>query len=307
MIVPAAPRKVTRVAVGVLTRDDGCVLLADRPCGKPYAGYWEFPGGKIEPGEPVAAALERELHEELGIGIGPSEPWVTFEYDYPHAYVRLYFRRIRHWRGEPHAREGQRLQFVHPRGALPQPLLPAAIPALRWLWMPRSALVVSAQSALMTGAASRTDGAGDVAPQIIVVDADWRTQDQAALVSAWRAAFSGQGDLLLAAGAGASDVAGVDGMVLDCAAALPSTAGMTEATWRGVWADSLEAAPAALRLGFDFMMLRRDAADELRGDAAAPLPLFRPVAGSPTANLPTGTPWTEGCWIDLRSQPASLA
>ncbi|HSW33285.1 MAG TPA: NUDIX domain-containing protein, partial [Steroidobacteraceae bacterium] len=91
-------RRVTRVAVGVLIRDDGCVLLADRPIGKPYAGYWEFPGGKIEPGEDVSAALERELGEELGIEIGRSVPWVTFEFDYPHAYVELQFRFVRRWR-----------------------------------------------------------------------------------------------------------------------------------------------------------------------------------------------------------------
>jgi 8-oxo-dGTP diphosphatase len=108
---PAAQgRAVTRVAVGVLQRDDGRVLLADRPAGKPYAGFWEFPGGKIEPGELVAAALERELHEELGIDVGPSRPWVTFEFDYPHAYVELQFRLVNQWHGEPHAREGQRLR-----------------------------------------------------------------------------------------------------------------------------------------------------------------------------------------------------
>lgn len=126
-------RPITEVAVGVLVRADGAVLLADRPAGKPYAGYWEFPGGKIEHAETVAAALARELHEELGVSIGASLPWVTFEYDYPHAYVRLHFCRIFDWRGTPHAREGQRLDFFDPAATLPQPLLPAAIPALRWL------------------------------------------------------------------------------------------------------------------------------------------------------------------------------
>lgn len=124
------------VAVGVLVRADGKVLLADRPQGKPYAGYWEFPGGKIEPGETVAAALKRELHEELGIDIGPALPWVVFEHDYPHAYVRLNFCRVFEWRGEPHARENQRLGFFDPAQPLPAPLLPAAVPALRWLALP---------------------------------------------------------------------------------------------------------------------------------------------------------------------------
>jgi 8-oxo-dGTP diphosphatase len=97
--IASGPRKVTEVAVGVLLRADDAVLLADRPAGKPYAGYWEFPGGKIEPGESIEHALQRELHEELGIDIASSTPWVTFEFDYPHAYVRLHFRRIYDWRG----------------------------------------------------------------------------------------------------------------------------------------------------------------------------------------------------------------
>lgn len=133
---PQAQRKVTEVAVGVLLRPDRAVLLADRPAGKPYAGYWEFPGGKIEAGESVEHALERELHEELGIDIGPAAPWVTFEFDYPHAYVRLHFRRIRRWRGEPHAREGQRMRFFRIDEDAPVPLLPAAVPILRWLALP---------------------------------------------------------------------------------------------------------------------------------------------------------------------------
>ena len=132
----AAPRRVTEVAVGVLLRADDAVLLADRPVGKPYAGYWEFPGGKIEPGESVEHALQRELHEELGIDIGGSTPWVTFEFDYPHAYVRLHFRRIYDWCGTPRGREGQRLAFFRLLDEPPQPLLPAAVPALRWLGLP---------------------------------------------------------------------------------------------------------------------------------------------------------------------------
>jgi len=136
MTAAPAARDAVHVAVGVLIRADGAVLLADRPEGKPYAGYWEFPGGKVEPGETVSVALKRELHEELGIDIGPALPWVTFNYDYPHAYVRLHFMRVYEWRGLPHAREGQRIDFFDPQAVLPTPLLPAAIPALRWLSLP---------------------------------------------------------------------------------------------------------------------------------------------------------------------------
>jgi 8-oxo-dGTP diphosphatase len=127
---------VTEVAVGVLVRTDGAVLLADRPAGKPYAGYWEFPGGKVEPGETVAAALVRELDEELGVRVHASTPWVVMEYDYPHAYVRLHFRRIHEWTGTPRPVEGQQLRFLMPGETPPAPLLPAAVPAMRWIQLP---------------------------------------------------------------------------------------------------------------------------------------------------------------------------
>jgi 8-oxo-dGTP diphosphatase len=131
---PSAPpqpgtRAVVEVAVGVLIRADGAVLLADRPPGKPYAGYWEFPGGKVEPGETVAEALVRELREELGVEVRESVSWMVYEHDYPHAYVRLHFRRISDWSGTPRAVEGQRLMFLRAGEAAPQPLLPAAGPA----------------------------------------------------------------------------------------------------------------------------------------------------------------------------------
>ena len=85
------------VAAGVLIRPDGRFLLASRPPGKPYASYWEFPGGKVEPDESISTALARELHEELGIDIGPAYPWVVRVFDYPHALVRLHFCRVFEW------------------------------------------------------------------------------------------------------------------------------------------------------------------------------------------------------------------
>jgi 8-oxo-dGTP diphosphatase len=135
--VSGAPvRPVVAVAVGVVVRADRAVLLADRPGGKPYAGHWEFPGGKIEPGESVEHALARELAEELGIEVIESVPWMVFDFDYPHAYVRLHFRRVFDWRGTPAPAEGQRLMFHRPGATPPDPLLPAARPVMRWLELP---------------------------------------------------------------------------------------------------------------------------------------------------------------------------
>lgn len=124
------------VAAGVLLRPDGRVLLASRPEGKPYASYWEFPGGKVEPGESIAAALARELHEELSITIGTPHPWVVRVFDYPHALVRLHFFRVFGWRGELRAREHQDFGFFSPDVLPAGPLLPATVPVLRWLDLP---------------------------------------------------------------------------------------------------------------------------------------------------------------------------
>jgi 8-oxo-dGTP diphosphatase len=125
-------RPVTEVAVGVLLRPDGCFLLAQRPIGKPYEGYWEFPGGKLEAGESVEAALARELNEELGIRAQAIARWRVLEHDYPHAYVRLFFCKVTAWDGEPVGREGQAFAWQSSSTTL-SPLLPATLPVLQWL------------------------------------------------------------------------------------------------------------------------------------------------------------------------------
>lgn len=128
----AAPRTPVDVAVGVLIDAEDRFLLTSRPDGKVYAGHWEFPGGKVEPGESVEAALARELHEELGITIGTPARWQVELFDYPHALVRLYFLKVFDWRGELQMREGQRMAWQR----LPvdvAPVLPGTLPVLRWL------------------------------------------------------------------------------------------------------------------------------------------------------------------------------
>jgi 8-oxo-dGTP diphosphatase len=124
------------VAVAVLIRSDGAALLARRPESKVYSGYWEFPGGKVEPGEPVADALRREIREELGIEIGRPHPWITRVFVYPHATVRLHFHRIYAWRGEPRALEHQAIAWQRPEAVELAPMLPANGPVLRALSLP---------------------------------------------------------------------------------------------------------------------------------------------------------------------------
>ena len=128
MTAQAAP---IDVAVGILLKPNGDVLLACRPEGKPYAGYWEFPGGKVEAGESVIDALKREFEEEIGVRIVSAEPWCGVEHVYAHAHVRLHFYISRHWQGEPQSLEGQALAW---QGSLVvTPVLPATIPLLEWL------------------------------------------------------------------------------------------------------------------------------------------------------------------------------
>ena len=124
-------RQPVEVAVGVLIDPEGRFLLTSRPAGKVYAGYWEFPGGKLEAGETVEQALARELHEELGITIGAAQPWHVEVFDYEHARVRLHFCKVFDWQGELTMREQQ----THSWQQLPvavSPVLPGTVPVLRW-------------------------------------------------------------------------------------------------------------------------------------------------------------------------------
>jgi 8-oxo-dGTP diphosphatase len=135
---------VIEVAAAVIQRPDGRFLLAQRPAGKVYAGYWEFPGGKVEPGEEPARALSRELHEELGIDIERAYPWLTREYVYPHGHVRLRFFRVLSWKNQPHPREDQAIAWQAPGAAAVAPMLPANAPVLASLELPHEYAITDA-------------------------------------------------------------------------------------------------------------------------------------------------------------------
>jgi len=127
---------IVEVAAGVIIRPDGSFLLTCRPEGKPYEGYWEFPGGKIEDYEAPLHALDRELYEELGIQIIKADPWITRIFTYSHATVKLRFHRITEWHGEPFGRENQQLSWQSPDAVSVSPLLPANTPILNALMLP---------------------------------------------------------------------------------------------------------------------------------------------------------------------------
>lgn len=133
-------RAVTEVAVGILIRpSDGAFLLTSRPQGKPYAGYWEFPGGKLEAGESVLDALKRELLEEIGLHVEEATFWRQDFFDYPHAIVRLNFCKVTRWLGDIEMLEHQEFSWSQ----LPVevfPVLPGTFPVLEWLALERGFL-----------------------------------------------------------------------------------------------------------------------------------------------------------------------
>ena len=125
-------RRITEVAVGILIRPDGDFLMTTRPAGKAYAGYWEFPGGKLEANESVVEALRRELIEEIGVTIEDAQVWRSSVVDYPHALVRLTFCKVSAWTGQLHMRESQQFAWQ----SLPvqvEPVLAGTVPVLQWL------------------------------------------------------------------------------------------------------------------------------------------------------------------------------
>jgi 8-oxo-dGTP diphosphatase len=128
--------KITEVAAAVILQPDGRFLLGRRPAGGIYAGYWEFPGGKIEAGETPHDALIRELAEELGIRVESATPWLVREFIYEHAHVRLHFFRVSGWQGELRALQHDALAWQTPGAVEVSPLLPANTPILAALCLP---------------------------------------------------------------------------------------------------------------------------------------------------------------------------
>ncbi len=153
------PRRRIAVVAAVLQQADGRFLLAQRPPGKACAGYWEFPGGKVEDGETPAAALSRELHEELGIDVTTACPWIIREFDYPHADVRLHFFRVRAWRGELQGREAQAFAWQRLDAINVAPLLPANGPILQALGIPETYGITGFAPAEYPLALERIEGA----------------------------------------------------------------------------------------------------------------------------------------------------
>jgi 8-oxo-dGTP diphosphatase len=124
--------KIVLVSAVALIDADGRVLLAQRPAGKSMAGLWEFPGGKVEPGETPEAALIRELQEELGIGTWSSclAPLTFASHSYDDFHLLMPLFACRKWEGTPKPRENQTLKWVRPNALRDYPMPPADIPLI---------------------------------------------------------------------------------------------------------------------------------------------------------------------------------
>lgn len=131
-------RKLVEVAAAVIEQEDGRFLLGRRPQGTVYAGWWEFPGGKVEVGETPHDALVRELREELGIDVARAVPWITREHEYEHAHVRLHFFRVTDWSGQVRDLQHDALSWERADVISVAPVLPANAPVFAGLRLPLS-------------------------------------------------------------------------------------------------------------------------------------------------------------------------
>jgi 8-oxo-dGTP diphosphatase len=251
-------RTIVRVAAAILHRDDGKVLLAQRLSGTPYPGYWEFPGGKLEPGESARDALLRELEEELGIVVTRAAPWLTQRYDYPHAHVELEFFRVFEWQGEPHGRDGQAIAWQQPTAIEVAPLLPANATVLRALALPAVYAISMAEDLGEAAFLARARGALDAGLRLIQLReksfAPERLRALAEKLLAIRAPYGAR--VLLNGDADTARELGCDGVHWSAARLLAarSRPGPDDMLCAASTHDAAELAQAA-KLGVDFVVL----------------------------------------------------
>lgn len=255
--------KIVEVSAAVLQRPDGSFLLAQRPADKIWAGYWEFPGGKIEPGETAHHASVRELREELGIAVQTAYPWLTRVFTYPHATVRLHFFRVTEWIGEMHPHEGQKFSWQAPlshggeRGLLAvSPILPANTPILRALELPTLYAISNAAELGVEPFLVRLQARLDAGLQLVQLREKHLSHDElhalalrmVAMMHPYGAKLIVNADVELARGIGA------DGVQLT-AAQVASLDERPDVPWCGASCHSAEELRRAEALGCDFALL----------------------------------------------------
>lgn len=259
--------KIIEVVAGALMRPDGSFMLGSRPEGKPYAGYWEFPGGKVEPGESGEQALARELYEEMGIEMEAATPWLTKVHHYEHASVRLRFFRVWSWRGEPQSREGQRFAWQTPGACTVQPMLPANGPILKSLELP-AAYAISCAHEIGVDAQLRRLEQGPAWSMVQIREPGMPRAELADFVAKAAAIVHGRGGKLLvnADPAWAAEWP-VDGVHLN-AARLASLTERPAFAWVGASAHDAAQVARIGELGLDYALLGHVAATSSHPGAA---------------------------------------
>lgn len=250
------PLSIIEVAAAVITRPDGSFLLTRRPAGKPYAGYWEFPGGKVEPGESLLHALDRELLEELGIQVEQAYPWITRVFTYTHATVRLRFYRVVKWHGEPHARENQQLSWQFADNAGVAPMLPANAPVLRALGLPPVYAITNAAELGVHTSLTQMEIALQQGLRLLQVREKRMAQDELRdFASEVITLAHRHGAKVLVNGAvGLSRAAGADGVHFS-SAQLMVLPGRPDIDWCGASCHNAEELFCAEQIGMDFVVL----------------------------------------------------
>ncbi len=272
--------EVIEVAAAVILRADGSeFLLAQRPAGKVYAGYWEFPGGKVEAGETVRAALLRELREELGISVSACSPWLTRVFTYPHATVRLNFWRVTAWAGEigisaPLEHDAVDWQKCG-KSASVTPILPANAPILKALALPATMAITMGESEGVERQLERLEEALDTGLRLIQVrDKGWPFAQRLWFAEAVRRIAGQRGALVLINDD--EDIArriGADGLHLS-AAGLAACLQRPDFAWVGASCHGADELRRAAELGLDYALLG-------------------PVLPTPTHPAATGLGWAE--------------
>ena len=272
--------KIVEVAAAVMLRVDGTeFLLAQRPEGKVYAGYWEFPGGKVEPGESVRDALIRELQEELGITVTACSPWLTRQFTYPHATVRLNFWRVTAWEGEI----GITAPLEHAavdwqktgKTATVSPILPANDPILKALSLPTMMAITNAEHEGTERQLERLEEALQTGLRLIQVrDKGWPPAQRLWFAEAVCRLAHSHGALVVINGD--EEIArkvGADGVHLS-SASLASCTQRPDFTWVGTSCHNAAEITRAGELGLDYA-------------------LFGPVLPTPTHPENAGIGWAE--------------
>jgi 8-oxo-dGTP diphosphatase len=249
--------QVIDVAVCVVQSPDGRVLLAERTARQVSAGFWEMPGGKIEPGETAMQAAGRELQEEAGIRPVGLIPWISYEHQFPTRRLRLHFFRMRGWDGTPHGREGQRLAWVDPHAPHAGPILPSNDRALFALGLPQAYLVADCHPRQCPDAfLQRLHGALSGGARLVRVRMAAAAPGQTAAFLARVAALAGrfEGSCILTGSAMASRRAGLAG-VHSCTRELRRlTARPPVRVWAATCHDEADLA-RAVSLGADFVVV----------------------------------------------------